>query len=142
MLQINFENGTIWTAADVRHLPGQVSQPEAAAMPTLLLHGAVHGWAGGLRSETGQWGKPIYLTSVTNSTTDRLTQFLDSKDHYVRLKKFPTTKTNYERSFCSSELSWLNVIRQSLRLGAIRQLIDGCKLSDLSCYNDCFHSVC
>ena len=36
------------------HLPGPLPEPEAAAMPALLLHGAVHGGARGLRKETSK----------------------------------------------------------------------------------------
>ena len=37
-------------------LPGPVPHAKAAALPALVLHGAVHGRAGGLRQETGEEG--------------------------------------------------------------------------------------
>ena len=54
-------HGAVRPVADVLHLPGPLPEPEAAAMPALLLHGAVHGGARGLRKETSKaarWLKP------------------------------------------------------------------------------------
>lgn len=47
-------HGAIRAAADVLRLPGQVPHPQAAAMPALLLHGALHGGPGGLCATTGE----------------------------------------------------------------------------------------
>ena len=54
-------HGAVRPVADVLHLPGPLPEPEAAAMPALLLHGTVHGGARGLRKETSKaarWLKP------------------------------------------------------------------------------------
>ena len=47
-------HGSVRPAVDVLHLLGPLPEPKAAAMPALLLHGAVHGGARGLRQETSK----------------------------------------------------------------------------------------
>lgn len=47
-------NGAVRTAVNMRDLPRQIPEPEAAAMPAQLLHGTLHGRPGRLRKETGE----------------------------------------------------------------------------------------
>ena len=44
-------HGSVRPAVDVLHLLGPLPEPKAAAMPALLLHGAVHGgaWTAGVK---------------------------------------------------------------------------------------------
>ena len=52
-------HGAVRPVVDVLHLPGSLPEPEAAAMPALVLHGAVHGGARGLRQETSKCAREI-----------------------------------------------------------------------------------
>lgn len=51
---MSVSHGAIRAAVDVLRLPGPVQDSQAAAMPALLLHGAVHGRTGGLRATPGK----------------------------------------------------------------------------------------
>jgi len=51
---MSVSHGAVRAAADVLRLPGQIPHPQAAAMPALLLHGALHGGPGGLCATAGK----------------------------------------------------------------------------------------
>ena len=61
------EHGAVRAAADMRDLPGSLQEPEAATMPTQLLHGALYGRAGRLRASTSQMSRVPCRTPYTLS---------------------------------------------------------------------------
>lgn len=66
-LFLSYRHGAVRAAANLRDMPGSLQKPEAPAMSTQLLHGAVHGWPRRLRAPAGQVSRMSRRTSYTVS---------------------------------------------------------------------------
>jgi len=73
---MSVSHGAVRAAADVLRLPGQIPHPQAAAMPALLLHGALHG--GPIRIHLFKCDITLPIKAILNSSVFKgLTGYLN-----------------------------------------------------------------